>query len=68
MIKKRSTTDGVQANVSLEPSAAVSSTSNINNNIIVNKRDDGKEDIVITREIKTQTDEVEVEQGIWNIS
>lgn len=66
MIKKRSTTDGVQANVSLEPSADsfepknASSTSNINNNIIINKMDDRKEDIVITREIETQ--------GIWNKS
>ena len=50
MIKKRSLTNGVQANVSLEPSAASQSTSNINNNIIINKREDGKEDIVITRD------------------
>ena len=55
MIKKRSTTNGVQANVSLEPSAAASSTSNIINNIIINKRDDGKEDIVITRDIEVPT-------------
>ena len=51
MIKKRSLTNGVNANVSLEPSAASQSTSNINNNIIINKREDGKEDIVITRDI-----------------
>ena len=50
MIKKRSLTNGVQANLSLEPSAASQSTSNINNNIIINKREDGKEDIVITRD------------------
>ena len=52
MIKKRSLNTGVNANVSLEPSAASQSTSNINNNIIINKRDDGKEDIVITRDIE----------------
>ena len=51
MIRKRSLTNGVNANVSLEPSAASQSTSNINNNIIINKREDGKEDIVITRDI-----------------
>ena len=52
MIKKRNLTNGVNANVSLEPSAASQSTSNINNNIIINKREDGKEDIVITRDIE----------------
>lgn len=67
MIKKRSTTNGVQANVSLEPTAAASSTSNINNNIIINKREDGKEDIVITRDIETQTDPIEVEQDVRNV-
>lgn len=51
MIKKRNANAGINANVSLEPSAASQSTSNINNNIIINKRDDGKEDIVITRDI-----------------
>ena len=57
MIKKRNLTNGVNANVSVEPSAASQSTSNINNNIIINKRDDGKEDIVITRDIEVQADE-----------
>lgn len=52
MIKKRNANAGINANVSLEPSAASQSTSNINNNIIINKRDDGKEDIVITRDIE----------------
>ncbi|WP_334090560.1 hypothetical protein, partial [Helicobacter typhlonius] len=52
MIKKRATTTGIQANISLEPSAASQSTSNINNNIIINKREDGKEDIVITRDVE----------------
>ena len=52
MIKKRNLNAGVNANVSLEPSAASQSTSNINNNIIINKREDGKEDIVITRDIE----------------
>ena len=52
MIKKRNLNTGVNANVSLEPSAASQSTSNINNNIIINKREDGKEDIVITRDIE----------------
>lgn len=51
MIKKRNANAGINANISLEPSAASQSTSNINNNIIINKRDDGKEDIVITRDI-----------------
>lgn len=51
MIRKRNANAGINANVSLEPSAASQSTSNINNNIIINKRDDGKEDIVITRDV-----------------
>ncbi len=57
MIKKRTLTNGVNANVSVEPTAASQSTSNINNNIIINKRDDGKEDIVITRDVEVQADE-----------
>lgn len=61
MIKKRSTADGVQANVSLEPSAVASSTSSINNYTIINRRDDSKEDMVITREVETQIDYIEVE-------
>ena len=52
MIKKRAANAGVNANISLEPSAASQSTNNLTNNIIINKRDDGKEDIVITREIE----------------
>ena len=52
MIRKKSNNLGVNANVSLEPSAASQSTSNINNNIIINKRDDCKEDIVMTRDIE----------------
>lgn len=59
MIKKRTLTNGVQANVSIEPSAASQSTSNINNNIIINKREDGKEDIVITRDAEV----VQVEES-----
>ena len=54
MIKKHNLNGGVNANVSLEPNAASNSqsTNNINNNIIINKREDGKtEDIIITREI-----------------
>ena len=61
MIKKRSTADGVQANVSLEPSAVASSTSSINNYTIINRRDDSKEDMVIWREVETQIDYIEVE-------
>lgn len=51
MIKKRTNTAGIQTNVSLEPTSAAQSNNNINNNIIINKRDDGKEDIVITRDL-----------------
>ena len=52
MIRKRSNNTGINANISLEPQAASQSTSNINNNIIINKREDGKEDIVITRDLQ----------------
>lgn len=54
MIKKRNANAGVNANVSLEPSAASQSTNNLTNNIFINKREDGKEDIVITRDIELQ--------------
>lgn len=57
MIKKRTLVNGVNANVSLEPSAASQSTSNINNNIIINKREDGKEEIVITRDAEIEMQE-----------
>ena len=60
MIKKRNLVNGVNANVSLEPSAASQSTSNISNNIIINKRDDGKEDIVITRDVELDAPEEKV--------
>lgn len=59
MIRKKSNNLGVNANVSLEPSAASQSTSNINNNIIINKREDGKEDIVITRDIEQDVESLE---------
>ncbi len=47
---------GVNANVSLEPTSASQSNNNINNNIIINRREDGKEDIVITRDITVEED------------
>ena len=52
MIKKRNMNAGVNANLSLEPQAASQSTSNINNNIYINKKDDKTEEIVITRNIE----------------
>ena len=51
MIKKRNLTNGVNANVSLEPSAASQSNNNLTNNIYITKRNDGKEDIIITRDV-----------------
>ncbi len=56
MIRKRSMNAGVNANVSLEPTSASQSNNNINNNIIINRREDGKEDIVITRDITLEDD------------
>ena len=59
MIKKRNLTNGVNANVSLEPTAASQSNSNINNNIFINKRDDGKEDaVIITRDVDLDADDI----------
>ena len=60
MIKKRAMTNGVNANVSLEPSSASQSTSNINNNIYITKKIEApdlekeleKEDIIITRNVE----------------
>ena len=66
MIKKRNLNTGVNANVSLEPSSAAQSNNNINNNIIINRREDGKEDIVITREI--QPEDVELESKLVDVS
>ena len=66
MIKKRSLNQGVNANISLEPTAASQSNSNINNNIIINRREDGKEDIVITREI--QPEDLELETKLVDVS
>ena len=66
MIKKRSLNQGVNANISLEPTAASQSNSNINNNIIINRREDGKEDIVITRDV--QLDDVELESKLIDVS
>ena len=59
MIKKRNLTNGVNANISLEPSAASQSTNNLTNNIIINKRDDGKEEIVITRDVELNEEKEE---------
>ena len=56
MIKTRNFNTGVNANVSLEPTAASQSNNNINNNIIINRREDGKEDIVITRDVAFEED------------
>lgn len=67
MIKKRSNNAGINANISLEPQAASQSTSNINNNIIINKRDDGKEDIVITRDIELPEEIKEPPKDVKNL-
>lgn len=58
MIKRRNANAGVNANVSLDPAAAAQSNNNINNNIIINRRQDGKEDIVITRDAPLEPDPV----------
>lgn len=57
---------GVNANVSLEPSSAAQSNNNINNNIIINRREDGKEDIVITRDVTLE--DVELESKLIDVS
>lgn len=48
---------GVNANVSVEPTSASQSNNNISNNIIINRREDGKEDIVITRDVQLEEDQ-----------
>ena len=60
MIKKRNLTNGVNANVSLEPTSASQATNNLTNNIFINKREDGKEDIVITRDVQPNLEEAEI--------
>ncbi len=59
MIKKRNMTNGVNANVSLEPSSAAQSNSNINNNIYITKHMDSEspekdDDVIITREVQLE--------------
>lgn len=66
MIKKRNLNAGVNANVSLDPSSAAQSNNNINNNIIINRREDGKEDIVITRNVAPE--DVELESKLIDVS
>ena len=67
MIKKRNNTAGINANISLEPSAASQSTNNLTNNIIINKRDDGKEEIVITRDVELNEEKEEKFIDVRNI-
>ena len=67
MIKKRNLNTGVNANVSLEPTSASQSNNNINNNIFINKRDDGKEDIVITRELPIAPEEPVVNTDVRSL-
>ena len=67
MIKKRNLNTGVNANVSLEPTSASQSNNNINNNIIINRREDGKEDIVITRDV-TPIPDIELETKLIDVS
>ena len=64
MIKKRSTSNGIQANISLEPTSASQSTSNINNNIFINKRDDKTEEVVITRNIELEDEPIVEEKDV----
>lgn len=52
MIKRRNLNTGVNANISLDPSAASQATSNINNNIIINKAKDEGEEVIIQREVE----------------
>lgn len=67
MIKKRNMNAGVNANLSLEPQAASQSTSNINNNIYINKKDDKTEEIVITRNIEVEEQQPEEDMDVRNI-
>ena len=64
MIKRRNMNSGVNANISLEPASAAQSNSNINNNIIINRREDGKEDIVITRDVNLTDDPQHTESNM----
>ncbi|KAK8853694.1 hypothetical protein M9Y10_017255 [Tritrichomonas musculus] len=67
MIKKRNNTASINANISLEPSAASQSTNNLTNNIIINKRDDGKEEIVITRDVELNEEKEEKFKDVRNL-
>ena len=71
MIKKRNMANGINANLSLEPSSAAQSNSNINNNIYITRKFDTSadlskelenedEDVVITRDV--QLDEIKEEE------
>ena len=64
MIKKRNMANGINANVSLEPSSASQSNSNINNNIYITRKYDTSadlakelekdEEVVITRDVQLE--------------
>lgn len=70
MIKKRNMANGINANLSLEPSSAASTNSNINNHIYITRKvatpeelskdiENEKEEIVVNRDV--QIDEVKEE-------
>lgn len=59
---------GVNANVSLEPTSASQSNNNINNNIIINRREDGKEDIVITRDVQLDEEDKSLEVKLNDVT
>ena len=56
MIKKRNLDKGLNENLSLDQKSAAQSINNIKNSIIINPKDDRKEDIVIIRDVTLKDD------------
>lgn len=54
MIKKRNFSNGINANLSLDPNASSQSTSNISNNIYIGKRDE--DEVVVKRDIEPEVE------------
>mgnify|MGYP007035352109 CR=1 FL=1 len=61
MIKKRNMANGINANVSLEPTSAASSNSNISNNIYITRKVQGDE---TEKELETVPEEITITRNV----
>lgn len=75
MIKKRNMANGINANVSLEPSSAASSNSNISNNIYITRKvnpsdieqlpkDENVDEVIVSRSVEIEEPKAEPELDV----